>query len=165
MMIFRSSFSTDVNRLRCRLCQNHINIQSDISVGDAWLARKDSQKLSIAVARTPAGEALLQSLRQQERIEIEVGSVADIEESQSKDLVYGYTAQRLACLIDAQHKQIMDYGFVSNPVTVTGKDKLKFKLEQIKRRLLRSGDYRAYRLLYTLTKIKPLLVFILKRKH
>src|SRR5690606_37960767 len=37
---YRASFSTDVNRLRCRLCQNHLNVTADIAVGDAWLARK-----------------------------------------------------------------------------------------------------------------------------
>jgi coenzyme F420-reducing hydrogenase beta subunit len=165
MMIFRSSFSTDVNRQRCRLCQNHINIQSDISVGDAWLARKESQKQSIIVTRTTVGETLLQTLLQQDRIIIEKGSIADIEESQSKDLVYGCNAQRLAQLLDAKSMQIMDYGFESTIISVSGKDKLKYILEKIKRRLLRSGDYRSYRLFYTLTKVKPLLEFMLKRRR
>lgn len=165
MVIFRSSFSTDVNRLRCRLCQNHINIQSDISVGDAWLPRKGKQKLSIVVTRTAAGEALIQGLHQQQSINIELGSVADIEESQSKDLVYGTTAQKLAVMLQAQGKPIMDYRFEGQPVVPDRRDKLKLQLELIKRKLLRSGSYTAYRLFYALTKIKPLLSFIMKRNH
>lgn len=163
MIAFRSSFSTDVNRLRCRLCQNHTNIQSDISIGDAWLSRKGKQKLSILVVRTSRGKKILDSLVNQSRIELEIGSEDDILESQGEDLVYGHTAQKLAKIMTAADKPAPNYPFSENSSAVMYKDRFKFGLERMKRELLQRGSYRTYRVLYTILKLKSVIGFILKR--
>ncbi len=163
MIAYRSSFSTDVNRLRCRLCQNHTNVQSDISVGDAWLARKSSQKLSLVVTRTRAGETAFDELKRSGRIEVEPGSVADIEESQSKNLVYGTVARRLSRHRARRNLPVVEYAFQESGSDPRGVVGARFWLERVKRGLIRKRRYRAYRTVYALSKPQHLLAFLVKR--
>ena len=70
---YQSSFSRDMNRLRCRMCQDHLNLAADIVVGDAWLSR-NSDKKSIVACRTSRGEAALSALVRANALKLEPSS-------------------------------------------------------------------------------------------
>ncbi len=149
---YGSSFSSAANRLRCRLCQDHLNVLCDIAVGDAWLKRKSQDKLSIIVARTEAGDQILKTLQQEGSMILEQSSEADILESQSEDLVHGITAGKLAALQRPRGTLIprFQYGTKdrNEEIFPTAAESRELNREMWLRSLLRSGKYRRFRLLY-----------------
>ncbi len=92
---YYAAFSRYSRLLRCRLCEDHLNVLADISIGDAWLKRVGSRKESLIIIRSSRGNAVMEDLAAQGAVSLEPGSLDDIEESQSKDLVLSLTAQRL----------------------------------------------------------------------
>ncbi len=153
-LVYRSSFSTEMNRMRCRLCQNHTNVSADISVGDAWLARKGQQKLSIVVVRSDLAMTLVDDLRQQSRLILEKGCVEDIVESQSPNLVYGKVAQKLAIYQRNRHRCVPHYPFLENE-KLSFVESIGFMRNDWFRHIIRSRRYKLFRFLYLLS--RPLL--------
>lgn len=101
---FKSSFSRVYNRLRCRLCEDHLNVLADVAVGDAWLARlpEDTDKISIVAIRSERGLDLLDALEAEGRVHSEPATVAELVETQSANLAYGREARALNGWLQAQ---------------------------------------------------------------
>lgn len=150
---YQASFSSGANRLRCRLCQDHLNVLCDIAVGDAWLARKHEQKLSIIVARTQAGLTRLRSLEAAGLLHLEDSGIEDIIESQSDDLVEGRTARRISSHLESSGVSTPQFVYAEaarqqTPQTLA--ERVDFSSEILLRRLLRSENYRLFRSAYLL---------------
>ena len=163
--IYSASYSRDMNRLRCRTCQNHTNILADISVGDAWLARKTSEKVSIVVTRTSQGQKMIEKMLNLSVINLELGGIDDIEESQSEDLVYGTSARKYIDSMKANQQFYPEFIFDSQLVneTVEENKKTTLKSEFFRRKVLRSGLYKFYSFLYLLSKREMLKKRVLAR--
>lgn len=161
MIDFRSSFSTEMNRLRCRLCEDHLNVLADISVGDAWLARTTAEKTSVVAVRSAAGAELIDRHVRAGRLLTAPGSFADLVESQSRDLVYGVTAGRLAAWRRGQGLPSPDFRYVDTPPTVqlTLAERWRFRIETMLRGWIRHGWYRSYRAAYVVTHLRMTLRF------
>ena len=166
LISYKASYSTDVNRLRCRSCQDHLNFLSDVSVGDAWLKRKRGEKLSIIIARNAVGVELLENLAKKNRLVIEDGTFEDVIESQSSNLVFGTIARKLNTYLSKNRKIYPKFIFEDKVLQdeITVLDHLKFKIEFIKRDLVRAQKYRKYKFIYALTKLKQLSIIYLKIK-
>ncbi len=149
---YAASFSSNMNRLRCRLCQDHVNVLADIAVGDAWLERKGSEKLSVVIARTPKGLEAISRLREKGDLVTEESGEADIIESQSAELVYGTTARKLAVFLAGRGVGAPEFTFAEDmaPMEPGRKERLRFAYEMICRYFIRGGHYSAYRALYVL---------------
>ena len=147
---YKASFASPMNRLRCRVCENHINLLADIAVGDAWLSRKKSEKLSIIITRTKLGEQALSSLASQGDLVLEQGLDSDINESQSPNLVYGYVARKLNIYL--QNHQVITPKFIFTdylaPKAVGLLSLLEFNWEMSMRKIIRRSDYKKYRQAY-----------------
>ncbi len=156
---FTSSFSLPVNRLRCRVCEDHLNLLADIAVGDAWLKRTGKEKLSLVVARTSRGDDRLQELVRRQILILEDAEAGDLVESQSENLVYGLGARKLNRYLGVRNKPVPRFVFdaESEPVRVGWWDWFEFKLEFWLRSLVRSGRYLAYRRVYIFYKYLRLL--------
>lgn len=151
---FKASFSSSMNRLRCRVCENHVNVLADISVGDAWLERKKSEKLSVIITRTKQGEQSVLSLREKGKLIIEDGSIADIFESQSENLVEGHTAKKIARFLNNRGISTPKFNFqegLRKQYKLSILDIFKFKREILFRKLIRKSEYKSYRLFYFLS--------------
>jgi len=165
MVDYRASFSTDANRLRCRVCQNHLNILADVAVGDAWLARSGNRKLSVVVARTERGEARIEELVSSGALALEPGGFADVVESQSANLVEGQVARRLASWLSRRGIATPHFRFADGhrEFRPTLLQSLMFRIEFLKRGLLRRGWYRSYRTVYAFQKFPVILSFLLRK--
>ncbi|MFN0076456.1 MAG: Coenzyme F420 hydrogenase/dehydrogenase, beta subunit C-terminal domain [Prosthecobacter sp.] len=150
---YAASFSSGANRLRCRLCQDHLNVLCDVAVGDAWLARKHEQKLSIIVTRTPAGLKILRSLEAAGSLHLESSGENDIIESQSEDLVEGQTARRFSRHLRSIGMATPEFVYAETtrqepPPTLA--EQAGFGIERLLRWLLRNKNYRLFRSVYLL---------------
>lgn len=166
LLSYRASYSTDVNRLRCRTCQNHLNFLADVVVGDAWLKRKKNKKLSIIISRNEKGEKLLNQLSYENKITTEIGTFDDVIESQSHNLVYGVVARKLNKFLKDRGKIYPRFIFSDNihESNNTVLDYLMFKLEFLKRNLIRARRYKSYRLVYLISKFRRLIDTYLRLK-
>lgn len=163
MVDFRSSFATEANRLRCRVCEDHLNVLADISVGDAWLARTANSKSSVVVVRTQRGEALLAPHLASGRLLASEGSFGDLVESQSRDLIYATTASRLSAFLQDRGKSMPHFNY-SDPIAPAGlglRQQFLFGSEMLLRNLLRRRHYRIYRIGYMLTRMRMVLRFVI----
>ncbi len=166
---YQSSFSTDFNRLRCRVCEDHLNLSADIIVGDAWLKRKEGQKVSIIGCRTERGEQALATIEQLGLLKMETSSFDDLIESQSANLVFGSHARKMNKILKEKGQVTPSFLFRDHNafVKVTLKDKYSVSIELIRRRLVRGGYYSIYRLLYIIRRLRVYIRFIgvkIKRK-
>jgi coenzyme F420 hydrogenase subunit beta len=148
---YQASFSSAANRLRCRLCENHLNVLADVAVGDAWLSREPTAKLSIILARSKRGNDVLRKMQLREELVLQPATKADIIESQSDDLVYGHTAKKLRQFLQGRDVYLPVFSF---PTSEAGsahlgwRDRLQFRVEWILRGLIRARRYRTFRRLY-----------------
>ena len=149
---YRSSFSTDFNRQRCRVCEDHLNMGADLVTGDAWLARCAPRKLSIIGCRTARGRAALAVLEKLGHVRLEPATFADFTESQSPDLVHGTRARRTARLLREQGTPTPRFAFADAeaPVAAGLGDRIALSAEHRRRALLHAGHYRLYRWYYAL---------------
>lgn len=149
---YRSSFSTDFNRLRCRLCEDHLNMGADVIAGDAWVERSAPRKASIIGCRTQRGQEALANLEQLGLLHLEPASFADFVESQSSNLVYGTHARRMNRILGERGGPVprFHYGDAATPVAVGVRDRLALRFELWRRSLVRAGCYRIYRWHYVL---------------
>jgi coenzyme F420 hydrogenase subunit beta len=167
---YRASFSRTLNRLRCRVCQDHTNILADIAVGDAWLKRTRGKKLSIIITRNLRGETALNQLIEKSDIHVEKTDMTDIIESQSKNLVYGIDARKMESYLISDNIHTQKFIFNKNDpkVQVLSKSDESFlKFGFFKRSLVFAKKYKKYRTIYMLTSIKALAIeryIRLKRK-
>lgn len=147
---YQAAYSTDLNRLRCRVCQDHTNILADIIAGDAWLSRKRSEKTSVICLRTENGQALFEQLIARGYLEEEDGTYADVIESQSENLVYGKTARKLSRWLQGRGLPITEYRFAqdNDVVRLSLLDRLAFRLEWLRRHLVRRRYYIAFKFMY-----------------
>ncbi len=152
---YQASFSSGMNRLRCRVCENHLNILADLAVGDAWLERKQDEKLSIIVTRTITGDRALSALISQDNLVLEQGLYLDIEESQSPNLVYSYVARKMSSFL--QKIDIITPQFIfsdsDHKIPLNFNNFWEFKFEMLIRKIIRSSQYKLYRKLYLTKKI------------
>jgi coenzyme F420 hydrogenase subunit beta len=149
---YKSAYSTDLNRLRCRLCQDHTNLLADIVAGDAWLARKPDQKLSVIGVRSSRGARLITQMVEGGYLKLEKGSFQDIVESQSANLVYARTARKLAKFLSVKGISSPKYIFKtdSNDIRLSLAQSLAFQLELFRRSLVRRRYYRSFWWMYLL---------------
>lgn len=147
---YQSAYSTDLNRLRCRLCEDHTNLLADIIAGDAWLARKGKEKLSVIGIRTDRGQELFDRLVERGHLEAEAGSYADIIESQGANLIYGVTARKLSMWLRRRGGATPLYQFAPNHADIRLRlgDRLAFRLEFMRRHVVRARHYALFRWLY-----------------
>lgn len=147
---YQSAYSTDLNRLRCRLCEDHTNLLADLIAGDAWLARKGKEKLSVIGVRTDRGQALFNRLVERGDLVMEPGTYADIIESQSANLIYGLTARKLGMWLRHRGLPTPRYRFAPDQEDIRLRlgDRLAFRLEFMRRHVVRSRRYGLFRWLY-----------------
>nr|MBC8282714.1 Coenzyme F420 hydrogenase/dehydrogenase, beta subunit C-terminal domain [Nitrospinota bacterium] len=160
---YRSSFSTDYNRLRCRGCEDHLNMLADVAVGDAWLGRTSTKKISVVVARTSVGETMVRELENSGQINLEPSSFEDLIESQSRNLVFDTIARKINRQLKEDGKISPQYKFndSDNFVLVSLLDRLRFNGEIFFRRIVRKKYFKLYRVLMVVR--HPLLLLRLVR--
>lgn len=148
---YSSSCSSASNRLRCRLCENHINILADISIGDAWLRRFPEEKLSLLVTRSEKGEELITSLTLKNELILANGFPSDIVESQSENLAYGIDARLFKAYL-AMNKQLISECIFpddnQSAMLPDKKDQQCYRIEWHLRSMLRNCDYWNFRNMY-----------------
>jgi coenzyme F420 hydrogenase subunit beta len=151
-MDYRSSFSTDYNRLRCRLCEDHLNLGADVVAGDAWLPRCDKQKASLIGCRTERGQDAIVALEEAGLLKLEAGTFADFVESQSRNLVFGAAARTTNKVLRAKGVVTPSFRFSDGDeqVGVGLGAALSVNTEMIRRRVVRAGHYRLYWWYYVL---------------
>jgi len=155
---YRSSFGAPMNRLRCRLCQDHLNVLADVAVGDAWLRRTGGRKLSLVVTRTPRGRDALAALADAGLVVLERAAAGDLRESQSDDLVDGESARKLAAFL-AERGVVaprFEFGAADPEPALARVDRWRLRFELVLRALARGRRYRLYRWLYLARQPKPL---------
>ena len=88
---YQVAFDRHMNVARCHLCINHSNFLADIVVGDAWLPSTVFTKtgISLLVNRTPATDTLVREMAAAGQIKISDVTEAEIEESQTRRVVFG----------------------------------------------------------------------------
>ena len=152
---YRSSYSTDSNRLSCRLCEDHTNLLADVIAGDAWLARTRGQKTSIIGVRSDRGQEIVDEMVNRGLLHLETGSIDDFVESQSENLIYGITAQKLNRWFNRRGISTPGYQFVNknSAIEVGVVDAISFYLETLRRHVLRSGRYKIFWWLYLLKRL------------
>lgn len=145
---YKASFSRAYNRLRCRLCENHINQLSDIAVGDAWLRKfPDSKdKVSIVVVRTELGMKQYSRLIENGILISEDAKVNDIIESQSDDLVYGRSARKVNQYMRSIGQITPSFNFseLEPPIELAKSERQQFNKELYWRQKVREGSYKLY---------------------
>ena len=145
---FKTSYSRVFNRLRCRLCENHINQLCDVAIGDAWLKQypNSNDKLSLVVIRTAKGERELDALEGKGKVVFHYGSVSDIVESQSSNLVFGGQARKYSAYRKSKGRFVPRFAFSSEcgEVVVSIYDRYLFAVEEKWRDLVRRKSYRSY---------------------
>ena len=154
---YQSSFSTDYNRLRCRVCEDHLNMLADVIAGDAWLERTKTEKISVIATRTEVGDALIANLANKGKIELEAGSFEDLIESQSSNLVLGTKAREINAIMREQGKVTPTFHFadvLDKPIGDAGRK--SFSHEMKRRGLIRNRHYLFYRLLYVFRRWRPI---------
>ena len=165
---YRAAFSAPANRLRCRLCQNHINLLADVAVGDAWLARSQGVKQSILVIRSARAEAEMTRLQNTGVLVCAQADWGDVVASQSADLVYGHTARRMTEYLKARDHQTPAFTFGADQEEDNPTPQHGYAGELMLRHVLRRGHYRVFRRLYTLLngyRILRLWLSMAMRKH
>lgn len=162
-LIYKSSFSRDFNRLRCRLCENHLNMGADLIAGDAWLDR-NSDKKSVVASRTNRGEQALQQLNNEGLVVLEDATFQDFIESQSGNLVYGSAARKLNNILTKKGivTPLYNYDDSSESVDVTSMDKFVFAVERV-RRYFGRRNYKIHLFLYVLTNFRISMKTIRRR--
>ena len=162
---YRSSFSRTLNRLRCRVCEDHINVLADIAVGDAWLKAYQSKKMSIILVRNRNGVRALRSLERQRKIVLEKGSIADIVESQSENLVYGHSARLMNAYL-AQKNMItpkFSFGEARSRENLKFYHRLNFAYELFMRKTIQKSRYNFYRFAFICYKGPSILKFFFRK--
>ncbi len=146
---YRSSFSTDYNRLRCRGCEDHLNMLADVAVGDAWLGRTSTKKISVLVARTSIGENMVRELENSGQINLEPSSFDDLIESQSRNLVFDTVARKINQQLKEVGKNSPKYTFKDSDefVSVSLLARLQFNVEIFFRGIVRKKHFKLYRVL------------------
>jgi coenzyme F420-reducing hydrogenase beta subunit len=150
---YKACFTRFLHRIRCRLCRDHTNILADVVVGDAWLERYREEKVSLTVSRTAQGQKALEEAASRGHILLQEGRREDIAESQSEDLLLGISAEFMG-------RYRRSRGFPSPEFTFSPyraewpsfslKTRIIWEREHRLRRVVRSGRYRTYRLLFAL---------------
>jgi coenzyme F420 hydrogenase subunit beta len=154
---YQASFSSVLNRLRCRVCENHLNVLADIAVGDAWLKRKEGDKTSIILARSSMGLKRLNELEAKGNLVIEESNgTEDLLESQSAALVYGTKARDISAYLRGRGllmpKFIYGDSYDSKQSKLTIKKKILISIEMMLRIIVRNRWYRLYRFIYRVRK-------------
>lgn len=160
---YRASFSRYSNRFRCRVCHNHLNILSDISIGDAWVKRNNEKK-SIVIIRTLRGEKYFDKIAADEDIVIEVAFFEDIINSQSKSITYNIEASALLQKLNSYNLVHFNYNFGHEKTNYQKVSTLRFFLEKYMRRIIRENKYAKYKYLYIILNIKAIIFNFLKMK-
>jgi len=161
---YQSAFSTDYNRLRCRLCEDHLNQSADLIAGDAWLQRTIKDKVSILGIRTEKGNDLILEMIKTKRLGVEEGSFEDFIESQSANLVYNFEARKMSTSLRQKGKLVPEFMFDDwcEEINVSIVDNLNLLMEFLRRALIREKKYRTYRWFYIIRRYRVLLGFIKK---
>ncbi|MDH3428669.1 MAG: Coenzyme F420 hydrogenase/dehydrogenase, beta subunit C-terminal domain [Gammaproteobacteria bacterium] len=152
---YQSAYSTDSNRLRCRLCEDHTNLLADVIAGDAWLARTQGQKVSIIGVRSDKGQKVVDEMASKGLLLLEAGSIDDFVESQSENLIYGITAQKMKRWFGQRGIRTPAYHFADKgpEIETSAVDGFSFYLETLRRHVLRTGKYRTFWWLYLMKRL------------
>ncbi len=163
---YRSSFSRTMNRLRCRVCEDHLNILADIVVGDAWLKNYTNEKTSIVLIRNQNGDSALKELKKKGKVILNEGSIEDIIESQSENLVYGRSAQLMNAYLKTRH--------IITPELSFGEDqrqrhvlkfhhRIFFAYELFMRRIVQKSRYNFFRFAFVFYKWPLIIMFSIRQ--
>ena len=161
---YRSSFSRTMNRLRCRVCEDHVNVLADIVVGDAWLADYKNEKMSIVLIRNNNGDRVLDELKTSEKVVLDKGTIEDIIESQSEDLVYGHSAKLMNAFLIQKR--------IITPKFTFGDDQKRvlkfyhlifFTYELFMRNIIQKSKYHLYRYAFVFYKWPYIITFSIRK--
>ena len=97
---YQVAFDRSFNTPRCHLCINHSNFLADVVVGDAWLPSTVMTKtgISLLINRTAEADATIRELETKGRLVFSEVTKAEIEESQTRRVIFGDFAYA-----DAEH--------------------------------------------------------------
>lgn len=100
---YQVAFDRSFNTPRCHLCINHSNFLADIVVGDAWLPSTVMTKtgISLLINRTEAADRTIRTLAEAGRLTFSEVTKAEIEESQTRRVLFGDFAYAYAEHLDA----------------------------------------------------------------
>jgi len=161
LLNYRACFSSALNRLRCRVCEDHVNVLADVAVGDAWLKRNPGEKLSLVIVRNKLGLERISKLISSERIKVTPGTVSDLFESQSKNLVCGSVAIKLNNFLANSGVIVPTFTYSRHSASSGFTDKTRYRVtrfifEKVLRTMIRQQRYQIYRILYLCLNIKTL---------
>lgn len=77
----------------CVFCENHLNVNADIALGDAWLpelAKEGNMGTSMIVAFTDKGKEIIEDANEKNYISIEEVNLRDLVRSQLENIVVKY---------------------------------------------------------------------------
>jgi coenzyme F420-reducing hydrogenase beta subunit len=162
---YQSSFSKDLNRLRCRVCEDHLNLSADLIAGDAWLDRKATEKVSIIGCRTIRGEEALLGLERRGLVRLERAEFGDFLESQSHGLVYGEEARTINEVLRNKGHVMPRFRFkdIKSRPWPTFRQRESVRWELMRRHIVQRGAYSLYRLTYIVRRPRLVLRYVLKR--
>lgn len=147
---YQASFSRYLNRLRCRVCEDHLNVLADVVVGDAWLRSARDQKASVLAVRSARGDAWIQDRVSAGDLVLRRGSVADLVESQSSDLCFGTSAREMRAFLADLGSFTPEFEFGDQRRVTSADARQEYSFEMLMRRLVRAGRYDAFRALYAM---------------
>ena len=163
---YKSSFSRAMNRLRCRVCEDHINLLADIVVGDAWLKEYKNDKMSIVLIRNGNGDRVLTDLKMKGKIVLNKGSIEDIIESQSEDLVYGHSARLMNVYLAKKHWITPEFYFgddQNEKPALKFYHQILFAYELFMRKVTQKSKYDLYRFAFLFYKLPSLIFFVIRK--
>lgn len=135
---YQVAFDRSFNTPRCHLCINHSNFLADIVVGDAWLPSTVMTKtgISLLINRTEAADATVRALAHAGRLKFSEVTKAEIEESQTRRVLFGDFAYAYAEHLDALGKHRPDMVGPNRPAAHLSDEKeVAFFRRELERKL------------------------------
>jgi coenzyme F420-reducing hydrogenase beta subunit len=96
---YQVAFDRSFNVHRCHFCINHSNFLADIVVGDAWLPSTVHTKtgVSLIICRNKTATEMIHNLESDNKVSLLLVTEAEVEESQTRQVVYGDHSYAYAC--------------------------------------------------------------------
>lgn len=109
---YAASFAFGNRLKRCIICMNHLNLYSDVSLGDAWLRSLNSEQYawSLAVSRSERGQEVMELTKSAEGIETAPSGMEDVLEAQSGDYTYGHLGLGIYRSLLDRREPLPDFG-------------------------------------------------------
>lgn len=135
-------------------------------VGDAWLQNYKNRKASIILIRNQNGENAIKALETKGKVILNEGSIEDIIESQSENLVYGHSARLMNAYLNKRQIITPEFSYGKNQ---TQKHSLKFHhqiffaYELVMRRIAQKSKYNLFRSAFVFYKWPLIIIFSIRQ--